>query len=733
MKFELQWAVGHSMSPDVYPKELVKAAVPGNANRDWAIAKKMPDWNFGTNFEQYAWMEDCFWLYEAQIPPINMIPEEQLFFVTKGIDYEYVIYLDGKEVHRHEGMFSGVEILLPANGGELLQIWIAPVPKDRKAHGNTREEAAQCCKPAVSYGWDWHPRLIPMGIWDETYLETRKRSYLQTAFLEYELSADYSTAALDFKAQAAGPGEVTFVLYHPDGGKALGAKCGERARLNGPKLWWCNGYGEPNLYRWEAMLTLNGECIDKKAGTVGFRTIELTMNEGAWEEPEDFPKGRSPVPITITLNGVRVFAKGSNWVNPEIFTGTITPDTYRPLIKLAHKMNFNILRSWGGAIVNKESFFNLCDEYGLLVWQEFPLACNNYRATPHYLEILAQEARAIVTRLKHHACMAIWCGGNELFNNWSMMTDQSHALRLLNKICYELSPELPFIATSPLFGMAHGNYLFRYHNGKEVFAVMPEAHNTAYTEFGVPSIANRETCQSIARLSDLFPLRENAVTVAHHAFHAWNDSEPWACLATIEDYFGAPETLEQLIGNSQWLQGEGYKCIFEEARRQKPYCSMAINWCYNEPWPTLANNSLINYPAAPKASWASVAAACRPALVSARIPKFAWRGGEMFAADLWLLNDGNEEAGAGQAEIFLELCGEKYLLHQWRFGPTPANTNLEGPTVRIKLPILQAKAESGAAVLNQGLVRREKGKRHEMTLVLEAGPMSSVYRLLFNE
>jgi beta-mannosidase len=281
--------------------------------------------------------------------------------------------------------------------------------------------------------------------------------------------------------------------------------------------------------------------------------------------------------------------------------------------------------------------------------------------------------------------------------------------------------------------MAHGNYLFRYHNGKEVFEVMPKAHNTAYTEFGVPSISNLETCLSLADRSDLFPMRENAVTVAHHAFYAWTDQEPWACLATIRDYFGEPATLEELIKYSQWLQGEGYKCIFEEARRQKPYCSMAINWCYNEPWPALANNSLINYPAAPKASCKSVADACRTMLVSARIPKFAWRSGEMFSADLWLLNDGSEEAGEGEADVSLELCGERYHLHTWHFAKTPANTNLEGPTVRMKLPMPPAEHERGAAVLNQGFTRGEKGTLHEMTLVLASGVMSSEYRLLFNE
>lgn len=733
MKYYLQWTVGHSASPELLPEKMAPASVPGNANMDWAAANDMPDWKFGVNFEQFRWMEDCWWLYETQMPNIALKPDETLFFVTKGIDYQYRILLNGQTICEHEGMFSTVEIpLVGANEG-LLHIWIAPAPKDTMAHKDTREEAAQCCKPAVSYGWDWHPRLIPVGIWEETYLEVRSADYLLEAGVDYRLAEDYSSAQVFFKSKTIGNGDVKFTLFDPKGQLVMESFGNEDATLKSPLLWWCNGYGKPNLYRWDAVLTAGDGETDKRSGVIGFRTLELTMNEGSWDEPEDFPKGRSPAPITITLNGVHIFAKGSNWVNPEVFTGAIKRETYLPLVKLAQEANFNIFRCWGGAIVNKEMFFDLCDECGILVWQEFMLSCNNYRGTPHYLRILRQEACFIIKRLKHHPSLAIWCGGNELFNSWSKMTDQSAALRLLNKLCYELDPERPFLMTSPLFGMAHGNYLFRYPDGREVFQIMPDAHNTAYTEFGVPSISNLACCKMAAEEADIFPLEETAVTVAHHAFHAWYSKYPWACTDIIRDYFGEAQTLEQLINWSQWLQGEGYKCIYEEARRQKPYCSMAINWCYNEPWPTIANNSIINYPAEPKESYREVADACRSALISARIPKFAWRGGETFSADLWLLNDGREPVAAGQAKVLLELRGVKYPLQGWQYGEVGANANLEGPTVRIKLPCFYTEQGNRVKTLNQGAMLKTKGNLHEMKLLIQAGKLSSQYRLLYNE
>src|SRR5690606_1206949 len=126
----------------------------------------------------------------------------------------------------------------------------------------------------------------------------------------------------------------------------------------------------------------------------------------------------------------------------------------------------------------------------------------------------------------------------------------------------------------------------------------------------------------------------------HHGFNAWSlDPDYWINLSAIEHYFGGSDSLEQLVERGEWLQCEGYKSVFEEARRQAPRCAMALNWCYNEAWPVAANNSLVNFPAIPKPAYYSAQAACRPVLASARIPKFQWTAGEIFSAGLWLLSD----------------------------------------------------------------------------------------------
>lgn len=728
----LNWTVGHTTHPDSPPERRVAAAVPGAANLDWAVAENWPDWKRDTNYQRFHGTEDYFWIYQTILPIIQLQPDQRLWLVSKGIDYRYDVRVDGDLRYSHEGMFSSFELDLSGDMGSELEICLHPAPKDPAGLPGTRQEAQQSCKPAVSYGWDWHPRLIPLGIWDETALMIRSVNHIRQADLMYELSDDLAYAHLNLEAEIAGEGDLVTTLYAPDGTEIL-KTCGQGdiGTLHQPQLWWCNGYGQPNLYRWETKLYHNQVCCDKKSGRIGFRSLMLEMNEGTWNEPVGFPKSRSRVPITIKLNGTPVFCKGSNWVNPEVFPGTISKATYQPLLQLAKDAHMNLLRVWGGGIVNKDSFFDLCDEMGLMVWQEFPLACNQYKGTKSYLAVLEQEARAIIRRLRGRASLALWCGGNELFNSWSKMTDQSAALRLLNKLCYELDPQRPYLATSPLMGMAHGCYLFRYPDGREVYQAMAESHYTAYTEFGVPSVSNLECCRMVSDQDNLFPLIENAMTIGHHAFRSWGETDTWACQSLVEDYFGRPDDLEQLIDWSQWLQSEGYKAIYEEARRQKPYCSMALNWCYNEPWPTLANNSLINYPATPKPAYHAVAASCREQLVSARIRKFTWQPGEVFEADLWLLNDGGLATEAGEVAVWLEIGGQRQFVLNWSFAAGEPNVNLAGPTVRFQLPELRNKEVSRKlAELNTDTAHVKGQTPSELKLILECGSLSSEYRLI---
>lgn len=578
-----------------------------------------------------------------------------------------------------------------------LLVKIYPAPK-LPGFDMNRSQAAQSVKPAVSYGWDWHPRLVPLGIWDETFLEIRNESYIEDFFTNYKLNEDFTNVEITVftKGENLEGKKFDWSLAAPDG-KTVSVKSGKITSekllsvvFENPQLWWPHDHGKQPLYVSEIKITDdNGNVLDSKKQTVGFRRVRLVMNEGLWQEDIPFPKTRNKPPITIEINGRRIFSKGTNWVNPEIFPGNITRERYDELLDLALEANFNMLRVWGGGIVNKEAFYEGCNEKGILVWTEFPLACNNYEDSPEYLKVLEQESESIIKRIRKHPSNAMWSGGNELFNNWSGMTDQSLALRMLNSQCFNLDPLTPFIPTSPIYGMGHGHYIFRDFDGEtEVYQWMAEAKSTAYTEFGMPGPSPVEILKTIIPEEEMFPPKPGTSWESHHAFKAWV-GDTWLMKEFLTEYFGEPETLEELVETGQWIQSEGYKCIYEEARRQKPWCSMALNWCYNEPWPTAANNSLVNYPAKPKPAFYAVANSCRPVLVSARIPKFRWKTGEAFSIGIFILNDKYEETGSAKVNIFLKSGNDKKEIGSWEFASAPPNINVEGPVFKTIVPDFQ--------------------------------------------
>lgn len=430
MKFNQQWQA-RAIRPEG-PSEWFDAIVPGNVQYDYGCMMGWGDINVGENVTKFRQTEDYTWEYRTKLD-YKLQLGERAVFVSEGIDYIYDVLIDNEVKLEYEGMFSRIEIDLTDNIGSELVVRIHPHPKRETAEFEDRQQADQSVKPPVCYEWDWHPRMLVSGIWQDTYVETRKADYIRRCEPFYTLSDDYKSADIRFEIDCDEPVEIA--LFDPDG-NPLGS--GDHYTIKNPRLWWCNGQGEPELYTYEARTESH-----TVTGHIGLRTVKLVMNKGGWIEPIQFPKGRSVAPIQLELNGRRVFAKGSNWVNPDIFNGHIDEKRYETLITLAKEANMNIFRCWGGSGINKKAFYDICDRLGIMVWVEFPLACNNYEGTPHYLSVLEQEATSIIRDLRSHPAVVMYCGGNELFNNWSLMTDQSLALRLLNKLCYDLDKERP--------------------------------------------------------------------------------------------------------------------------------------------------------------------------------------------------------------------------------------------------------------------------------------------------
>ena len=687
----LNWQVGWTNNLAQTPTRFVPATVPGAVQLDWARAEDWPPYWYADNFKQYAWMADKFWIYRATLPRVPLAADERLYFVARGVDYECEVRVNGTPRHRQAGMHTPFEIDLTADAatGGTLEVVIFPAPPG-EAQPLVARLPRTDCKPPVAYGWDFQPRLIPLGIWDETDLVVRPVAHLQRAELFYTLAPDFSAADLQLEADVAGQGRVRWQLADDAGNVVVRADNTFTARLDRPRLWWPNGEGEPVLYRLQVELLDDRDQVrDTKQSRVGFRQVRLVMLENGWDGGPP-PGTQAAPPTTFEINGRRIFAKGSNWTPPNIFPGTVTAETYRPLLQMAKDAHMNLLRCWGGGFVNKESFFDLCDELGIMVWQEFTRACNQYADTPDYLRVLDQESRAIIMRLRRHPSLALWCGGNELFNGWSRNTEQDRHMRLVARNCFDLDPLRPYIHTSPIMGIGHGGYWFEQStwSGSNVFRLYPQATRTAYCEFGVPGTPTADALRKFIPTAELFPPRRDTNWQTHFGFAAWDgDRESWLMPTIIGKYLGAPTDIEDLVRKSQLLQSVGYRAIFEEARRQKPRAAMALNWCFNEPWPCAANNSLIAWPAEAKPALAAVAASLRPTLASARLPHFDWEPGAAFTAELFLLNDAPQAIGPLEVVVHLQAGTGRIRLGNWACPGSAAGTNCAGPVMRGVVPV----------------------------------------------
>ncbi len=700
---QLAWTVGRHASATAAPDAWVPATVPGAVQLDWARAHGLPDYTIGDAVRhEWAGLDESWWTYRATIESVPSTPPGgRVFLVLEGVDYAADVAIDDAAVGAIEGLQTALELDVTdrLRPGTTIEVRVHPAPKSRPAPAD-RTQADRSCKPAVAYSWDFHPRLVPLGLWRPAYLESRPATHFAARpAVDYRLGDDAAkvegrvTAILN---RCGAPGAVLrWTLLGPDGGSVCSAECSAAGRerievpfeLVQPALWWPHDQGTPALHTSELeLLEADGTVADRQSARVGFRRIRLIMAPEQWRQPSAFPKSRSDPPITLEVNGRALFVKGSNWVCPDIFPGTVTRERHAEQLALVRSANLSLLRAWGGATAPSDDFFELCDELGIMVWQEFPLSCNRYPDDPDYLAVLDRESRSLTARLRGHAALVLWCGGNELFNAWSGMTDQSLPLRLLNRNCYELDPGRPFLATAPLGGMGHGHYVFRDPlTGDEVWALFQQARCTAYTEFGCPAPAAAETLRRIIPAAELWPPRPGTAWETHHAFGAWL---PTSHLYPdqIEYYFGPAASLEELVERGQLLQGVGLQGLFEEARRQKPAASMALSWCFNEPWPTAASNAVVGWPCRPRPALDFVRAACRPTLASARLPKFSWRPGELFSTELWLLHDAPAAAAAVAVHAWLELDGRRLSLGSWAAGPLAPNGNARGPRLEIVLP-----------------------------------------------
>ena len=398
----------------------VPAKAPGSVQQALRDAGLLPDWNVGLKAYECEWVENRHWVYEAHVPGRWLREGPTVRLHCLGLDYGGVVLLNRREVGSFKGSFVPHEFDLTPHLREkhnLLQIVFDCPPRWLGQSGFT--PAMRDWKPRFNYGWDWTSRLVQLGIWDSLFIEVSDGNEFGEVRCTTDVDVSTGLGLLHTKGSVSGgEGKAIRVTLQQKGGEVVRCETLTVAQFGGGvawkelpvKLWWPNLQGGQPLYlaRWE-LLDDKNRVIDSSERTVGFKHVD-------WQQCQDAPDGADP--WICVVNARSVFLQGVNWTPIRPNFADVTEEDYRLRLELYREMGCNILRVWGGAILERECFYNICDELGLMVWQEFPLSSSGWDNWPPEDEAaigeLAEIAQSYIVRRQHHVSLVLWCGGNEL-------------------------------------------------------------------------------------------------------------------------------------------------------------------------------------------------------------------------------------------------------------------------------------------------------------------------------
>ncbi len=604
--------------------EWLPGSVPGGVHTDLLAAGRIPDPFMGDNEKRVQWVAEADWVYRRKFTCTSeLLQEDMIFLVCDGLDTLATIELNGHMLDQTDNMFRRYEWEVKAllkNGGEnTLTIAFASPVRYITAKNAVRELVSPyhsipggpyIRKAPCQFGWDWGPKLPPTGIWKDIRLEGSSQAWLEEIHLRQSHAGGQVIVEAQVSIQQWGQAslELKIDITAPDGKAFTGGAevtgnniVSLRLPINNPVLWWPNGYGDQPLYQVTVSLSQGGppaeELIDQRTYQIGLRTIEMRQQEDEW--------GRS---FAFIVNGVKIFAKGSNWIPADSFPTRITRDSLESLILAAAESHQNMLRVWGGGFYENELFYDLCDRYGILVWQEFIFACSIYPLhDPEFLENIHQEVIQNVRRLRHRASLALWCGNNEMeegWLDWNWDTPENTDLKNaydrffhhdLKKWCQEEDPDHAYWPSSPSsntpFIDANGqrqgdtHYWDVWHKGQP-FTAYRQQYPRFMSEFGFQALPPLETVRTYASEEDW------NMTSYIMEQHQKNASGNAMMIRQMLDTFKLPKDFESLVYLSMALQAEGIRYGVEHWRRHPERVAGILYWQLNDCWPVASWSSL---------------------------------------------------------------------------------------------------------------------------------------------
>ncbi|MBA7484968.1 Exo-beta-D-glucosaminidase [subsurface metagenome] len=615
---------GEWILKQVGKEELIKATVPGSVHTDLLAAGKIPDPYYRDNENSLQWIGEVDWVYmRAFNLREEFLNHGQILLHCEGLDTLATIKINSKEIARTDNMFRTYELNIKhilKKGRNTIEIRFdstIPYIKNREMerhiplckdpHGV--EGGNWLRKEQCNFGWDWGPCLVTCGIWRAIKLVAYSTTRLTEVHIRQEHSKGGSVTLDITAALAATQGyastTVTVIVSHKEQTVAEGStsfkdgKAHLALTVKNPELWWPNGMGNQPLYNVKVnLLGKDGSLLDTTVKRIGLRTLRLQRKKDRWGESFQF-----------AVNDVPFFAKGANWIPADTFTPRLTDDDYVRLLNSAAEAHMNMLRVWGGGIYEADIFYDFCDELGICVWQDFMFACATYPTFDQvFMENVRTEAEDNIHRLRHHPCIALWCGNNEIeqghvgdewnerqmsWSDYSKLFDEllpDVVKRLDSEHDYwPCSPHTPYddrkVFNDPRWGDAH---LWDVWHGRQPFEWYRTSMHRFVSEFGFESFPEPKTVYGYTLPQD----RNITSYVMEH--HQRSGSGNTTIMTYLLDWFRLPKDFETALWLSQILQGMAMKYAIEHWRRNMPRTMGALYWQLNDCWP-VASWSSIDY------------------------------------------------------------------------------------------------------------------------------------------
>lgn len=607
------------------------ATVPGVVHTDLLQNKIIEDPFFRLNERGLQWIDKEDWVYETCFTlAADMMRKENMELVFEGLDTYADVYLNDECILKADNMFRRWSIPVRQyirEENNILKVyfhspvkidvpkWDAlpyqyPASNDQSENGGlfNKKISIFARKTGYHYGWDWGPRLVTSGIWRPVYIRAWSDLRINDVFIEQkEVGAGRAVIAghveLDADKDMNG---VLVTITDEVTGRVLGEWQADLKRgtnrvtvdfvLHKPKLWWSNGLGEPFLYRFRTDIIAGGELLDSKTERVGIRSLKVV------HQPD-----KDGHTFYIELNGRPVFAKGANYIPSDNFLPRVTPENYKRTILDAAGVNMNMLRVWGGGIYENDVFYDLCDEYGIMIWQDFMFACSMYPAEGALLDNIHQEAVDNVKRLRNHACIALWCGNNECQDAWlgwgwkceierqnkeyadkiwAQYRQQYHVT--LPGVVKEYAPgtfywpSSPFAFEREMSGTTDGDrHYWSVWHGKAPISDYDSEKSRFFSEYGFQSFPEFESVKRYAPYPEDWDIRSE-VMMSHQrgGDHANGLIETY-----LLNEYKKPRDFRAFLYMNHVLQGDAIKTAIESHRRQMPYNMGTLFWQHNDCWP----------------------------------------------------------------------------------------------------------------------------------------------------